>query len=107
MAHYFVSSADERDEYVAEMLPLAKKYQEYLQFTTIDVNEYPEMPPVYGQKAGSAKVLSLYHPSNGQIFPYRQMKSPNAAEVEQFLLNIIDGKVRPWSGVPEAGHEEL
>lgn len=109
--HYFVSSAEERDEYVREMTPLAGKYDEYLQFTTIDVNEYPEMLPVYGQRPGARKVLSVYHPSNGQIFPYRKMKRASAAAVEQFLLDIIEGKVKPWSGdstsEKEEGHEEL
>ncbi|KAH8901982.1 hypothetical protein BR93DRAFT_921235 [Coniochaeta sp. PMI_546] len=109
--HYFVSSADERDEYMKEMLPLAKKYEEYLQFTTIDVTEYPEMLLVYGQQPGSSKVLSVYHPSNGQIFPHNRMRQASAAVVEQFLLDIIDGKVRPWSGhvssETDIGHEEL
>lgn len=93
------------------MLPLAKKYEEYLHFTTIDVTEYPEMLPVYGQQPGSSKVLSVYHPSNGQIFPHKRMRQASAAVVEQFLLDIIDGKVRPWSGhvssETDIGHEEL
>lgn len=113
--HYFVSSAEQRDEYLAAMIPLARKYDEYLQFTTIDVSEYPEMLPVYGQRPDARKVLSVYHPSNGQIFPHRKMERPSAAVVEQFLLDIIDGKVKPWkpwagrhlTSDEEAGHEEL
>ncbi|OIW23005.1 hypothetical protein CONLIGDRAFT_719550 [Coniochaeta ligniaria NRRL 30616] len=109
--HYFVSSVDERDEYLSEMLPLAKKYEEYLQFTTIDATEYPEMLPVYGQQPGSTKVLSVYHPSNGQIFPQRRMEKLSAAVVEQFLLDIVGGKVRPWSADllsgGDTGHDEL
>lgn len=109
--HYFVSSAGQRDDYVTEMLPLAKKYEEYLLFTTIDVNEYPEMLPVYGQRPGTSKVLSVYHPSNGQIFPHRKMEKADAAVVEQFLVDIIEGKVKSWSGDSSSevdmGHDEL
>lgn len=108
--HYFVSNADERDEYVKEILPLAKKYEEYLQFTTIDVGEYPEMLPVYGQQPGTKKVLSVYHPSNGQIFPHPRMERVSATVVEQFLVEIINGKVEAWDGdlaSTNGGHEEL
>jgi protein disulfide-isomerase A1 len=93
------------------MLPLAKKYEEYLQFTTIDVTEYPEMLPMYGQQPSSSKVLSVHHPSNGQIYPHKRMEKASAAVVEQFLRDIIDGKVKPWSGYMSSegnlGHEEL
>lgn len=114
--HYFVSTPSERDAYVREMLPLAAKYEEYLQFTTIDAAEYPEMLPVYGQPAGSSGVLSVHHPRTGHVFPSprptRMTERVDAAAVERFLLDIIEGRVEPWAGDGgsaggDAGHEEL
>jgi protein disulfide-isomerase A1 len=69
------------------------------------------MLSVYGQQPGVSNVLSVYHPSNGQIFPFGGIGQPSAVVVEQFLLDIIDGKVTPWTGnlagIGRGTHEEL
>jgi protein disulfide-isomerase A1 len=111
LVHFFVSSTEERQEYVTEILPLAKKYAEYLHFTTIDVGEYPEMLQVYGHRPGATKVLSVYQPSTGSIFPYQGTDKVAVAAVERFLMDIIEGRVKPWSGQfvteGDVSHEEL
>lgn len=92
--------------YVAEMRPLAKKYQEYLQFTTIDPDEYPHMLPSLGLKPGSTRVLSVQNPSNGDVFPYTggdQGEIITAAVVEAFLLDIINGRVRAFGRDSDEG----
>ncbi|KAL8369837.1 hypothetical protein RB595_000265 [Gaeumannomyces hyphopodioides] len=94
LVHYFISSDADRGEYLAEMRPLAQKYREYLQFTTIDVNEYPEMLAPLGQAPGASKGLSVFNPSNGDVFPYTGGQALSAAVVEAFLMDIISGKVQ-------------
>lgn len=91
-----------------EMLPIAKKYVDYLKFTTTDVKEYDDVLHNYGHKAGSTKVLSVQNPSNGDIFPYKGKKKLTAEVMEDFLMDIINGKVKPWK--PESAktkHDEL
>ena len=96
-----------------EMLPLAKKYGEYLVFATIDTNEYPDTLEMFGHKRGSTEVLSVQNPSNGDTFPYTSKEKISASAVEAFLVDIINGKVKPWSGQEPQGvegdikHEEL
>lgn len=112
MVHYFISRVEDREEYVKNMIPLAKKYEEYLQFTTIDVNEYPEMMPVFGHKRGSHNVFSVHNPNNGDIFPYIGLREITAPVVEAFLSDIIDGKVSPFLAPGQdvdfdTGHHEL
>jgi protein disulfide-isomerase A1 len=118
LVHYFVSTQADRDAYLTEMRPLAKKYREYLQFTTIDANEYPEMLGPLGLAPGSTKALSVMNPSNGDVFPYNGEKALSADVVEAFLMDIISGKVEALGkgssqkssgrGMENnAGHDEL
>lgn len=108
--------------YVTFMRPLAKKFAEYLVFVTVDASEYSEMLPMLGLAAtthgsDSAPALAVQNPAYGQVFPFRGATiSPQT--VEQFVMDIVGGKVKPWDGVQEGdkggnpdmaapGHDEL
>ncbi|KAK4154512.1 hypothetical protein C8A00DRAFT_42734 [Chaetomidium leptoderma] len=104
IVHYFVRNDKEREEYVAEMRPLARKYEEYLHFVTTDANEYSDAAEMMGVKRGS-KGLSVQNPNNGDLFPYTRKETLTAGGVEAFLGDIIQGKVQPWR--PDVGHDEL
>lgn len=110
--HYFVAADEDRDAYVADIKPLAKKFKEYLIFATTDVTQYPEMPAVMGHQAASTKVLAVSSPGTGGVFPYRGGKNLTSAVVEAFLNDISAGKVKPWDGSTTSDegqitHEEL
>lgn len=107
-----MSADEERDAYVADIKPLAKKFKDYLIFATTDVNQYPEMPAVMGHQPASSKVLAVAQPSTGGVYPYRGSKNLTSEVVEAFLNDISAGKVKPWDGMTarEDGgikHEEL
>ena len=104
IVHYFVANDKERDEYVAEIRPLAKKYEEYLHFVTTDINEYGDVAEMMGLQRAS-KGLSVQNPNNGDVFPYVGKEKISGTSVEAFLGNIIQGKVQPWR--PGTGHDEL
>ncbi|KAK5662413.1 hypothetical protein OQA88_8324 [Cercophora sp. LCS_1] len=105
IVHYFTSTSSDRRSYIQQILPLAKKYNEYLHFTTTDINEYPDSPAMMGLKRG-ARGLSVQNPSNGDVFPYTGRDEISAGVVEAFLVDIIQGRVRPW-GRGRRNHEEL
>jgi protein disulfide-isomerase A1 len=107
--HYFVATDAERQEYVSTMRPLAKKYQEYLNFVTTDVNEYPEVVHMLGHATAAARVLSVQNPTNGQVFPYWGNDGISVVVVEEFLVEIANGNVQPWDGTARGttGHDEL
>ncbi|KAK3360624.1 thioredoxin-like domain-containing protein, partial [Lasiosphaeria hispida] len=106
LLHYFFGSEEEKEEYRTEMRSLAKKYAEFLHFTLTDVHKYPEMLRVLGLKAGSKTGLSLQNPNTGDVFPYLRRRKMTAELVEQFLIDVISGKVEPLSTKPN-GHDEL
>ncbi len=92
------------------MRPLSKKYKEYLQFDTIDAIEYPDMIQMLRFAQGAKKAVSVQNPSNGDVFPYRGQQKISAEAVEAFLVDIINGKVQPWTGQQggeDIKHEEL
>jgi protein disulfide-isomerase A1 len=90
------------------MNPLAKKYQEYLFFVTIQADEYPDMMPGLGL-AGGPPGLAVQNPRNGQVFPYQGGIS--LATVEAFIVAIAEGRQKPWDGSPldseSTTHDEL
>lgn len=89
------------------MRALAKKYQEYLHYTTTDVNEYPDTTEMIRLKQGSISGLSVQNPNNGDVYPYTRSKPLSAGVVEIFLGDIIQGKIKPFvrAGVGERGQE--
>jgi protein disulfide-isomerase A1 len=109
--HYFVGSDKERSSYVKEMRPVAKRYAEYLILATTDANEYPEMLEMLGFKKGTSGILLLENPSNGDIFLYKGKKKIKAEVVDQFINEVVDGKVEPWNKQKAqrqgSRHEEL
>ncbi|KAK3385559.1 thioredoxin-like domain-containing protein [Podospora didyma] len=113
LVHYFVHNDKQRDEYVTEIRPLAKKYEEYLHFTTTDADEYADAVAMMGLEP-SVGGLSVQNPRNGDVFPYPGRQRLTAAVVEAFLVDIIQGRVQPWTGEHGqrggqggGGHDEL
>lgn len=102
--HYFVSTDADREEYVAEMRPVAQKFREYLQFTTVDTNEYPEMLAGLGQDPGASRMLIVLNPGNGDVFPYSGGEALSAAEVEAFLMDVGTGRVQAFGKGGPAGN---
>ncbi|KAK2591475.1 hypothetical protein QQS21_010821 [Conoideocrella luteorostrata] len=97
LVHYFTNDKSDRDLYVEKMRPLAKTYQEYLTFVTVDVTEYQDMPRAMGLK--SDKGLVVENTRNGQVFPFRGSSGPiNAEDIETFITAISRGKIPSWTG---------
>lgn len=108
LVHYFVTTDALRDAWLPQARKLAKQYKEYLLFTVIDANEYPDMMTSLGLTPGVRRGLALHSPHNGGIFPYPAGASVTATKIEAFLLDIIAGKIKPWDGSEESRvHDEL
>jgi len=89
---------------------MAKKYEEYLSFVTIDAVEYAHMAPALGLEAGVFPALAVQNPMYGQVFPYDQRRVITADTVESFIVDIVQGRVQPSGNGGEregAAHDEL
>ncbi|KAK4663809.1 uncharacterized protein QC763_502630 [Podospora pseudopauciseta] len=108
IVYFFAHSQQKKDAFVSDIRPLAKKYDEYLHFVTIDAKEYADAAKLMGLKEGRTG-LSVQNPNNGDVFPYARKEAISAAVVEAFLVDIIQGKVKPWRGeeLHQQGHDEL
>lgn len=108
LVHYFVTTDELRTAWIKEARKLAKTYKEYLLFTIIDANEYPEMMTTLGLKPGARRALVVHSPHNGDRFPYPSGEAVTAQKVEKWMMDIIQGKIKPWDGKEESrGHDEL
>lgn len=106
---YFYFDGNERQQFERDMLPLAKNYEEYIQFMISYGQGHPETAT--GRKLKD--VLLVFNPNTGDYFPYRGPSpwKPTANEMEAWLVDIIKGRVKPES-VEKVGdegreHEEL
>ncbi|KAK4182629.1 hypothetical protein QBC35DRAFT_546627 [Podospora australis] len=111
IVRYFVPPSDERKAYVKEMRLLAKKYQEYLHFVTVDAHKYSDGARAMGLTEGVTGLV-VQQTSNGAVYPYRRNIPISAASVESFLVDIIQGREKPWNpqeqtGKEAHGHDEL
>jgi protein disulfide-isomerase A1 len=110
LIYIFTLTESERSAYRASLKPLAKKYQEYLNFVTIDAVEYAYMAPMLGLEAGVFPALAVQNPMLGQVFPYDQQRTITAEAVESFILDIVQGRVQSSTGGAErkgSAHDEL
>ncbi|SPO03617.1 uncharacterized protein DNG_06300 [Cephalotrichum gorgonifer] len=98
MVHYFPSSEADREAYVATVRPLAKRYKEYLNFLTVDPDEYPDMAASLGHVRGARGVLAVQNPHTWQAFPFDEGAQITAAAVEEFIMGISRGEVEAWDG---------
>lgn len=113
LVFYFAGASSERDAYVDAMRSVAKMYKEYLLFVTVDANEYGDLAEPLGLRAGKFPALSVQNPMFGQVFPYSGGREIKPEAVGGFLMDIVQGKVKPWDGTMEGEdkgadeHDEL
>ncbi|KAI0830959.1 hypothetical protein F5Y06DRAFT_282011 [Hypoxylon sp. FL0890] len=111
LVFYFTTTSKERDAYVDSMRSVAKMYKEYLSFVTVDAGEYGDLATPLG--LASVPGLSVQNPMFGQVFPYPREKKITPEAVGGFLMDIVQGKVKPWDGTFSTdggnghGHDEL
>jgi protein disulfide-isomerase A1 len=109
MVHYFASTDQEKSAYRQEVAPLAKQLSKALQFTIIDSNEHPMMPVATGLKKGTKSGLVIENIRNGDLFPYTGNAEMSAMVLDQFLNDILEGRITPWNGLRDGEllHDEL
>ncbi|TGJ88394.1 hypothetical protein E0Z10_g271 [Xylaria hypoxylon] len=98
LVFFFATSSDEREAYVNKMRPVAKMYKEYLSFVTVDANEYGDFAAPLGLTPGVFPALSVQNPMYGQNFPYTEGAEISPETVGAFVMDIVQGKVKPWDG---------
>ena len=98
LLYIFAETSAERLYYQTLLQPLAKKYNEYISFVTIDAVEYVHMAPGLGIVTKAFPAAALQNPTFGQVFPYEIGKEIYVEGLEEWILGIVGGKVQPWSG---------
>ncbi|KAK2745588.1 protein disulfide isomerase [Colletotrichum kahawae] len=106
LVYFFTSDHKRRDEYSSDLRQLARNFQEYLMFVTVDSKEYPDMLVGLGLPRDVSEALALQNPQTGQVFPY--IGKADAKSVETFIVDISEGNVQPWDGQsPMAQQDEV
>ncbi|KAI0469366.1 hypothetical protein F4859DRAFT_487936 [Xylaria cf. heliscus] len=95
---FFATSLKGREEFVNKMRPVAKIYKEYLSFVTVDADEYADFAAPLGLTSGVFPALAVQNPMYGQTFPYPSGAEISPETVGAFVMDIVQGKVKPWDG---------
>ncbi|KAL7934836.1 thioredoxin-like domain-containing protein [Trichoderma chlorosporum] len=107
LVYYLSKSEEGREAYTKALKQVADRYAEFLQFVTVDSNEYPDMARNLGVRSGGGLAVQNIH--NGQVFPFRG-DAVSSDEVDQFIVAISEGRAQPWDGTFDEehdGHDEL
>lgn len=105
LVYIFAETEKERSEFRATFRPLAKKYEEYLTFVTVDAIEYGlDMAGGLGLKK-NFPALAVYNPGFGQVFPYDQSLEVEPAGADALIMEIVQGKRKPY--VRDAAEEDI
>jgi protein disulfide-isomerase A1 len=107
LIYIFAFTENERKKYREELRPLAKKYEEYLSFVTIDAGEYAHMAPSLGLEEGVFPALAVMNSLMGQVFPFPNGREIEAKTVEAFVLDIVSGKTQPHTPSQSIVHDEM
>ncbi|KIX93014.1 uncharacterized protein Z520_11287 [Fonsecaea multimorphosa CBS 102226] len=109
LAYVFVTNEADRTRFRRTLHPVAKKYKDYVNFVTVDGDEYGHMAASLGLHRGHYPSFTVYSAWKDQVFPYPAVKRIEADSIEAFLLEILHGKRAPWNPTgPEHGqHDEL
>lgn len=109
--YYLASMPQERAAYVESIRPVAKKYKEFLNFVTVDANEYEDLTRPLGLPDWTFPALAVQNPVYSQVFPFPSGGKITPETVEGFVIDISQGKVQPWNGIrppqPNVQHDEL
>ncbi|EHK15543.1 uncharacterized protein TRIVIDRAFT_112058 [Trichoderma virens Gv29-8] len=110
LVYYLSNSEEDREKYTKALKRVADRYAEFLQFVTVDSNEYPDMARNLGVRSRGGLAVQNIH--NGQVFPFRgDASSPD--DIDLFIVAISEGRAQPWDGTfdeeldGEGGHDEL
>ncbi|KAL7941613.1 hypothetical protein V8C42DRAFT_334263 [Trichoderma barbatum] len=95
LVYYLSNSEADRQAYTKALYQVADRYTEFLQFVTVDSNEYPDMARNLGVRSSGGLAVQNVH--NGQIFPFRG-DSSSSNEIDQFIVAISEGRAQPWDG---------
>jgi len=109
LAYIFVSDDADRISLRRELYLVAKTYKDYVNFVTIDSEEYGHMATSLGLSGNQYPAFTVYSAWKDQVFPFPQTQRVEVETVEAFLLEILHGQREPWApGKPGEGrHDEL
>ena len=109
LAYIFVSNDAQRTSLRRKLYPIAKTYKDYVNFVTIDSEDYGHMAAGLGLSENHYPAFTVYSAWKDQVFPLPQTQTVAVETVEAFLLEILQGQREPWNPEKPRGgrHDEL
>ncbi|KAL1970206.1 hypothetical protein VTN77DRAFT_5366 [Rasamsonia byssochlamydoides] len=111
LAYIFYDNPTDRTNLRRELIPVAKRYRGYVQFVTIDGEEYGHMASSLELKSKPGRerlfpAFVVHAMFNDQVFVYDQDAPITRERVDRFVLDILQGKMSPTSGHGETETEK-
>ena len=95
LAYIFAETEEERDQFAADLKPIAKKHKGSINFATIDAK-------AFGAHAGNLNLdpetfpaFAIQDTVANKKYPYDQSKKITEKDISQFVQDVLDGKVEP------------
>ncbi|EER28208.1 protein disulfide-isomerase precursor [Coccidioides posadasii str. Silveira] len=95
LAYIFAETLEEREQFAADLKPLARKLKGAINFATIDAK-------AFGAHAGNLNLdpekfpaFAIQDTVKNTKFPYDQTKKIDEKDISQFVQDVLDGKIEP------------
>ncbi|KAK3333683.1 thioredoxin-like domain-containing protein [Cercophora scortea] len=99
MVYLFASTSTQRADLQSSLRRFAKSYYDSLTCVLVDPLEFPELVAQMGfEQPGVVFPAGAVHQlSKDRIYPYPQGRAFTSANVQQWGLDVYQGRVKPWT----------
>ncbi|OGM45140.1 hypothetical protein ABOM_006662 [Aspergillus bombycis] len=95
LAYIFAETKEERDKHTVEFKPLAERYKGAINIATIDSKEFGAQAELLNLNASILPAFAIHYPETNTKYPYSQSSPLALPQIDQFIQDVLDGKVLP------------
>lgn len=97
MIYLFGSTESERQSLRKELYKLARSNFEWQTAVVVDPFEFPDLMGQLGLELGVFPAGAVHHLSKDRIYPYPKGQSFSSNAVQQWGLEVYQGRIKPWT----------
>ncbi|KAK3313885.1 thioredoxin-like domain-containing protein [Apodospora peruviana] len=97
MVYLFAPTESARQDLRKSLYKFAKDYYDSLTSVVVDPLEFPELMGQLGLDANSFPAGAVHQLSKDRIYPFPKDKALNANSVQQWGLDVYQGRIKPWT----------
>lgn len=96
MVYLFAVTEPERQDLRKRLYKFAKSYYDSMTAVIVDPAQFPDLPAKLGLEPGAYPAGAVHQLSKDRIYPYPKGRALTPGALQQWGLDVYQGKVKPW-----------